>query len=333
MARLGWSLCGLAALLWTAPTLAQGGDEADEGNEGEASEMSTTPNLKPRDVTLTESEGNESFGVDGDPDTEEEEPPAGAAAEKPGTDEKADGDSLAEPPTDDERPFFGVSLGGKGTVGGNVWTQPDSSPSYGLVFDDTAGGWGGGGGLYTELRVLWGYLGLEVDVLFERNSSWHNVTYNGVLETDWILKWTSLRVPILIKGIIPTRPVRISLGVGPEIVAGLGAETELVVKRCEDLVPAEDIEQLSSLFVTEAQTDTYLTADLGLAFEVWQLAITLDLRAGFNLTQPAKHDDRIQYTFSGSPPDVELEQLKIISSNSMDFRLLLGVAWETGFGL
>ncbi len=333
MARLGWSLCGLAALLWTVPALAQGGDEADEGEEGEASEMSATPDLTPREVVLDDNENTEPPGPDGDPTTEGEEPTEGDEV-KPATAGESDADADSAPsPDDDERPFFGVSLGGKGTVGGNLWTQPDSSPSYGLMFDDTAGGWGGGGGLYTELRVLWGYLGLEVDVLFERNSSWHNVTWNGVLETDWILKWTSLRVPILIKGIIPTRPVRISLGVGPEIVAGLDAETELVVKRGEDRAAPGDIDRLREGFVTEAQTDTYLAADLGFAFEVWQLAVTLDLRAGFNLTQPSKHDDRIEYTFSGTPPVVELEQLKVISSNSMDFRMLLGVAWETGFGL
>lgn len=331
MARLGWSLCGLAALLWAAPALAQGGDEADEGDEGEASEMSATPDLTPRNVTLTENEGNEPLGADDDSDTEEEEAAGGGDAKVPATDEEADGDSLAEPPSDDERPFFGVSLGGKGTVGGNLWSEPDGIPAGALIFADTAGGWGGGGGLYTELRALWGYLGLEVDVLFERNSSWHNVTINSVFEADWVLKWTSLRVPILIKAILPTSGVRISLGAGPEIVAGLDAETELVVKRGEDVVSASDIEHQRSLFVTEAQTDTYFTTDLGLAFEVWQLAVTLDLRAGFNLTQPSAHDDRIEYTFSGS--STEVERMKIIASNSMDFRLLLGLAWETGFGL
>jgi hypothetical protein len=273
----------------------------------------------------------------------EEEPPTGLAdsvdtnevtttdseSEDPGDEPKV---SSKEPPPADgddaERPFFGVSLGGKGTVGGNLWTQPDNSPSYALMFDGTAGGWGGGGGLYTELRALWGYLGLEVDVLVERNSSWHNVTWNNVLGVDWVLKWTSLRVPILVKGIIPTSPVRVSFGMGPEIVAGLGAETDLVVTKGEDLVPAADIDRLREAFITEAQTDTYFTLDLGFAAEVWQLAVTFDIRAGFNLTQPSAHDDRITYTVNGA----ELQSLEVIASNSMDFRALLGVAWETGFG-
>ncbi len=291
--------------------------------------MGTGTDLRPRGVPLSEGNGDggvESTDKDGDrggdvvtTDSESE----GPDGPPPSADEPK-----ASAEDDAERPFFGVSLGGKGTVGGNLWTAPEHSPAGALIFDGTAGGWGGGGGLYTELRVLWGYLGLEVDVLFERNSSWHNVTWDNVLGVDWVLKWTSLRVPILVKGIIPTSPVRISLGMGPEIVAGLGAETALVVTKGEDLVPATDIDGLRQAFFTEAQTDTYFTLDLGFAAEVWQLAVTFDIRAGFNLTQPSDHDDRITYTMVGN----DLERLEIIASNSMDFRALLGVAWETGFG-
>jgi len=333
MARLGLSLCCLAAALWTAPALAQGGDEADEGEDGEASEMGAGTDLTPRDVPLNEDD--DALAADEDDDALDEETGKPGSASKKPADKGLDGEAepLAEAPVDDdEPPFFGVSLGAKGTVGGNLWTEPETIPAGALIFADTAGGWGGGGGLYTELRALWGYLGLEVDLLFERNSSWHNVTINRVFEADWILKWTALRVPILVKAILPTSGVRISLGAGPEIVAGLDAETELVVKRGEDVVPASEIEAQRNLFVTEAQTDTYFTTDLGLAFEVWQLAITLDFRAGFNLSQPSAHDDRIEYTFGGTPAAPVVERMNIIASNSMDFRMLLGVAWETGFG-
>jgi len=289
--------------------------------------MGTGTNLTPRGVPLPPETGAEAALPT---DKEDGGDVATTALESKSLDESpSTTDEPEESAEDDaERPFFGVSLGGKGTVGGNLWTAPEHSPSYALIFDGTAGGWGGGGGLYTELRVLWGYLGLEVDVLFERNSSWHNVTWNNVLGVDWVLKWTSLRVPILVKGIIPTSPVRISLGMGPEIVAGLGAETDLIVTKGEDLVPATDIDGLRQAFITEAQTDTYFTLDLGFAAEVWQLAVTFDIRAGFNLTQPSDHDDRITYTMVGN----DLERLEIIASNSMDFRALLGVAWETGFG-
>ncbi len=328
MVRIGLSLCCLAALLWAAPVRGQGGEEAEEGEAGEAAEMSTGTTLRPRSVPLpagTDADDPLSPDEDGDGDivTTESETETAGGGTQPSADE------LAEAGEDDaERPFFGVSLGGKGTVGGNLWTAPEHSPSYALMFDGTAGGWGGGGGLYTELRVLWGYLGLEVDVLFERNSSWHNVTWNKVLGIDWVLKWTSLRVPILVKGIIPTSPVRISLGLGPEIVAGLGAETELVVTKGEDLVPAADIDRLRQAFITKAQTDTYFTLDLGFAAELWQLAVTFDIRAGFNLTQPTDYDDLITYVMDGD----DLIRLEIIASNSMDFRALLGVAWDPGFG-
>ncbi|MBW2277730.1 MAG: hypothetical protein JRF63_09580, partial [Deltaproteobacteria bacterium] len=82
-----------------------------------------------------------------------------------------------------------------------------------------------------------------------------------------------------------------------------------------------------SIYTTKKQTDTYFTVGLGLAVKVWRLAISLDLRAGFNMTQPEDHDDRITYTSVGE----ELTGFDVVASSSMDFRMLLGVAWEHGF--
>jgi len=226
-------------------------------------------------------------------------------------------------------PFLELSLGAKGGGGGNLWTDPPNEPPYALMFDDDTGGWGAGGGLYTELRILWGYLGLEIDLLFETNTIWHEITWNQVLETKWNLSWTSMRLPILLEGNLDSDLVRVSLGLGPEFVVGLGAETDLEVTDGEQYISAADLANLRSAFTTEKQTDTYFTLGLGIAVKVWQLAISLDLRAGFNLTQPEDHDDRITYSFAGE----ELTGLDVISSSSMDFRALLGVAWEHGFDI
>jgi len=229
---------------------------------------------------------------------------------------------------DAEKPFFGLSVGAKGGGGGNLWSDPPNEPAYALMFDDDTGGWGAGGGLYAEFRVLWGYLGLEIDLLFETNTIWHEITWNQVLETNWILSWTSMRLPILLEGNLDSDLIRISLGFGPEFVVGLGAETEIEITSGRQYISDADLANLRSSFTTEKQTDTYLTLGLGLAVKVWRLAISLDLRAGFNMTQPEDHDDRITYHTDSAG---EYAGLDVISSSSIDFRALLGVAWEHGF--
>jgi hypothetical protein len=225
-------------------------------------------------------------------------------------------------------PFFGLSLGAKGIGGADVWTNPADQPPDALLFADTIAGWGAGGGLYTELRILWGYLGLEIDLLFERNKLWHEITWNEVLETEWLLEWTSMRLPILLKGCLESEMIRACLAAGPEIVVGLGADASVEITSAPEEAPQSVLDQLTaeynSIFATEKQTDAYFDVGLGLAVKVWHLAITLDLRGAFNLTQPKDHDDRIVYTGSGD----NLTGIDVISSSSMDFRLLLGVAWE-----
>ena len=137
MVRSGLSLCCLAALLWAAPVRGQGGEEAEEGEAGEEAQMSTGTNLRPRTVSLPAgTDADDPLPTDKDDDgdvatTESETETAGGGTEP-------SGDELAEAGEDDaERPFFGVSLGGKGTVGGNLWTAPENSPSYALMFDGT----------------------------------------------------------------------------------------------------------------------------------------------------------------------------------------------------
>lgn len=231
----------------------------------------------------------------------------------------------ADEPADDQ--FFGLSVGAKGAIGGNIWSPPeDVAPGY-ILFDDLAGGWGGGGGLYTELRVLWGHLGLEVDLLFERNRNMNRITWNDVLETDWLVDWTALRVPLLIEGSVENERFRGSLGIGPEFVVGLAAETDVELHDGPAGVTDADLAPMREMFHAEKQTDTYLCVDLGLAIKVWKLAVTVDVRYSHNLTQPAAYDERLQYEFAGN----EVRDIAIIASSSIDLRLLLGIAYELGF--
>ncbi|MCP4678055.1 MAG: hypothetical protein GY854_21590 [Deltaproteobacteria bacterium] len=118
-------------------------------------------------------------------------------------------------PSADFSKFFGVSLGAKGAFGGNYLTEPDEpwSQDDSLAFESGAGGIGGGGGLYTEFRVLWGYLGLEIDLLFDHSKNWCSIEYSNAVDTDWIYSFTAMRIPLLIKGNIEMKKSRVSLGV------------------------------------------------------------------------------------------------------------------------
>ncbi len=230
---------------------------------------------------------------------------------------------------DNDTPFFGVSLGAKGCFGGNFVTSPDNAPAWALVYDDGAGGIGGGGGLYTEFRILKGHLGLEFDLIFEHNKNWSSITFNNVLETDWIFTFNAVRMPLLLEGSLESESVRGSLGVGPEFVVGTGAATDIQVTEGSQYLDEDGLQALQASrnrFTASKQTDTYICFGLGLAIKVWKLAVTIDMRYAYNLTQPSEYDDRVEYSGSTTEPDVET-----IASNSMDLRILLGVAYELGF--
>ena len=226
----------------------------------------------------------------------------------------------------DDTPFFGVSLGAKGCFGGNFVSNPDNAPPGALIYDDGAGGIGGGGGLYTEFRILKGHLGLEFDLIFEHNKNWSSITFNNVVETDWIFTFNAVRIPLLLEGSLESDAVRGSLGVGPEFVVGTGAGADIQVTEGKQYISGPDLQALRNRFTASKQTDTYICFGLGLAIKVWKLAITIDMRYAYNLTQPSEYDDRVEYSGSETEPNIET-----IASNSMDLRILLGVAYELGF--
>jgi len=237
--------------------------------------------------------------------------------------------ALAQDAAPAPSPFFGVSLGLKGAFGGNYLTDPESAPSWALVYEDGAGGIGGGGGLYAELRILRGHLGLELDVLFEGNKNWTGIEFSNIVDTDWITRFRTLRLPLLLEGSLEGKTTRVSLGVGPEFVVGLSASTDIEVTDGAQYVEAGVMEAQRANFVAEKQTDTFLCVGLGLAFKVWQLAITLDLRYAYNLTQPEKYLDRMTV----EEVSTDLYRHSTVASSTMDLRLLLGIAWEKGFDI
>jgi hypothetical protein len=228
----------------------------------------------------------------------------------------------------DDEPFFGLDVGVKGGVGGNFLSEPDDPPPYTAPYDDGAGGVGGGVGGYVEFRALWGHLGLELGVLWNRNKNWCNIEYFNVLETDWITRFDTVRVPLLLEGSVENELVRGSLGIGPEFVVGKGSSTEIEVTDSPAGFDDSDLDAVRSEFRARDQADTFLCLGVGIAFKVWKLAISLDIRYAYNPQQPKAYDDRVQIDPMGN----DLYRVTTIASNTMDLRILLGVAYEAKFG-
>lgn len=223
--------------------------------------------------------------------------------------------------------FFGYSAGIRSSIGGNYLTVPENvPPGFGsLAFADGAGGFGGGGGLALEFRVLKGHLGVELDILFERSRNWASITYSNVVETDWIYSFTSMRIPILLEGSLENNTVRASIGVGPEFVAGLSCETDIEVTEGSQYVGGQN---LDSFLSAKDVNDTFITGGLGFAFKVWVLSINLDLRYAYNLTQPEDYLGRVEIQGSGDNTTIST-----IASHTMDGRILLGVSYEGSFDI
>jgi hypothetical protein len=225
-----------------------------------------------------------------------------------------------------DAPSLGLSLGIKGGGGGNSLTSPDGVPGYhdSMAFAEGGTGWGAGGGLSAELRMLGGHLGIEIDLLADYSSMSSSVQlhdqFNNAVTTEWSYAFTAIRIPLLIKGILESGITRFGLGIGPEISVGVDASRDIEVTNGE-LYPGM-IEGFLSQNDAVAQTDVLLDVDLGVAFRIAPFALTADIRYAYNLTQPSDYNDRFD-TISRCCQS-------FMASSTMDLRLLAGVAYEFG---
>lgn len=197
-------------------------------------------------------------------------------------------------------PIVWLDVGAKGAVGGQYYTEPDGIDRGAVPFDDGAGGIGGGGGIFFETRFLGQHLGLEFDLLVESNKTWCNVN-----DTDYVLRYTTMRLPILLKGHIVKDTSRIGFGLGPEFIPGLSAESELVgaVKR----------------------NDVALAWEFAMAFMVKKVAITFDVRFAYHFTFPKSWDERHSNTAASIWGSYE-------AGHTIDMHFLLGAAYQFDFG-
>lgn len=249
-------------------------------------------------------------------------------------------DSAGEPRIEKDKAeefesFMSLSVGFKGSVGGNLWASSKNVPSWPLVpFDGSAGGWAAGGGLAMEFRALWGYLGLEFDVLIERNTMWTEITHSMIensfetewAKTKWFIDWTSVRLPLLLKAYAPIGWVRFTVAIGPEFVVGMGANAEFSYLELDDDADAVFVQEATEAgtknFHARVQTDTYLCVALGLLFELGSTVVNFDVRYAYNFTQPRDYEDRAGVDENGA---------HFVASASMDLRLMLGLSYKLDF--
>jgi hypothetical protein len=216
-----------------------------------------------------------------------------------------------------------LRAGAKGSFTGNLYYEPENAlPNTEIIWGDTQFYIGGGGGLFVEL-VLLKYIGLEVDVLYEANSLTFKEDYGG-FEYDYNTRFKQIRIPVLVKGVLPMGNAELSLGVGPEFVFGLDAGVDFDYHTA--LTPAQKVaadQTLNALYDAQKASDTFMDVDFGVTIKAWKLVIPISLRVGFNLTQPADYEDRVDLTIAGT----SITNAKVKAIESYHFTLMAGVGY------
>jgi hypothetical protein len=216
-----------------------------------------------------------------------------------------------------------LRVGVKGALTGNLWSDPDDKlPGSGPIWGDSQFFVGGGGGAFFEAN-LFGYLAVEADLLFEANSLKYNETING-FEYDYYTRFQQIRIPLLVKGVLPLDGLELSLGLGPEFVLGVGAGVDIDYRtKLTETQKQQADAILKPLYKTEKTGGTFLDTELGVTIKVWKLVIPISLRVGFNLSQSDKFDDRVDVTTSGAT----VTGAKVKAIESYNFALFAGVGY------
>ena len=146
----------------------------------------------------------------------------------------------------------------------------------------------------------------------------------GGFEYDYNTRYQQIRIPVLVKGVLPMGNAELSLGVGPEFVVGLGASVDFDYHTSMTPAQKQAADQtLNALYDAEKTSDTFLDVDFGINLKVWKLFIPISLRVGFNLTQPVDYEDRVDLTIAGT----SITNAKVKAIESYHFTLMAGVGY------
>ena len=220
---------------------------------------------------------------------------------------------LLAAPRSSEAGILDWSVGVKGAGGVEIWTSPTDVP-FGIppFFHEERAGWSAGAGIYGELRIL-KFLAIEIDLLFIHQVLMEDTTHysaRGSAKTEEEVRWTTLRIPILVKGVLPLGIVRLWVGIGPEFTVTLDSSASIKLPK--------GVTTGYSLKAREVN-DIYLTTALGIVISVGPIAIPIELRFGYNLQKPDRYADLV--SAAGT-------RVSIRAANSMEARLLVGVGYE-----
>ncbi len=244
------------------------------------------------------------------------------------------GATLAQETEEGKDPVVWLDVGVKGGVSGYYLKSStegdDSIPGISLPYEKGAGGLGGGFGFFLDFQILKKHLSLEADLFFDNAKIWSTITWNDVLEVDYITRYSTLRVPILLKGSLVRGPTRVSLGVGPEFVIGRKARADIEVVDGQEYWNDAAQEQADENFNAKSRSDVFFCVDLGMGIDIWKLLLTLDLRLSFNPGLPEDYEDRMEINASSEPNQSEFINT---ASHSLDLHILLGLAYPFGFPL
>jgi hypothetical protein len=215
-----------------------------------------------------------------------------------------------------------TTAGAKLFAGGNLWTTPSPSPGDGTIgFGGNGGGVGLGLGAYFEARLI-KFLGLELGLTYD-SSDLHRdvtttVTAGGASASGTVtekIKMASVRIPLLVKGILPVPFGRLSLGIGPEFIVPISADWSVETKSGSFQLPPADAVH------ADKTSSTMFTTDLGITVELpASLDLPIDLRASKNLSQGSAWTDRATLN---SPTSVTVK-----GQSSWDFRLSAGLGYR-----
>jgi hypothetical protein len=212
-----------------------------------------------------------------------------------------------------------LEIGVKGGAHGNIWTEPEDLPLYlggqDWAFGGLRGGYGGGGGIYAQLR-LWKALGLEIDILVDET----RMSETPIDGQTWRVtaRALNLRIPILVQGILPLPGIRLGVVVGPEFVVPLTTWAE----------QSNQVPGVSYPFEVDSRVSTLITTGLNFTVALGAgVTLPIDLRASYNLTQPRDYEGRVEVFKDDRGRTNLAEGIRVTYQDTWDFRLMIGVGY------